>query len=333
MSRGHRPLPARRVSVSVAASSANLGPGFDAVGLALDLRDEVDVSCAPAADPAAPRTTVRVQGEGEGVVPLDHRHLVARWVRGGLAGLGAGADLVDLDLDCRNVVPHGRGLGSSATAIVAGLAAAWALVHGDADTAVAGSAGAAQGTVPEGLPADPLSRCEWLVATSSAAEGHGDNAAASVLGGAVLAWSDGVTYRAAALDVTPGLELVTCVPEEVLMTEVARSLLPATVPHADAAFTGARTGLLVRALRGAPELLLPATEDRIHQQQRAGAMPRSHTLMSRLRAAGVAACVSGAGPSLLCLGAPLEQVRSLAGDGWLVRRHAVGAPASSNVVA
>ena len=102
---------------------------------------------------------------------------------------------------------------------------------------------------------------------------------------------------------TPALPVVTCVPEEVLLTEVARSLLPATVPHADAAFTGARTGLLVQALRGRTDLLLPATEDRIHQQQRAGAMPRSHALMTRLRAAGVAACVSGAGPSLLCLGA------------------------------
>ncbi len=309
----HEPLPPREVEVSVAASSANLGPGFDAVGLALDLRDEVRVLCSPAADPTAPRTTVQVQGMGSGDVPTDERHLVARWVRGGLAGLGAGADLVDLHLDCRNVVPHGRGLGSSATAVVAGLAAAWALVHGDVDE-VGG-----------------LSRCEWLVATSSAAEGHGDNAAASVLGGAVLAWSDGTTYRATALDVAPDLAVVTCVPEEVLMTEVARALLPATVPHGDAAFTGARTGLLVQALRGRADLLLAATEDRIHQQQRAGAMPRSHALMTRLRAAGVAACVSGAGPSLLCLGAERDLVAALAGDGWVVRGHAVGAPAVSAV--
>lgn len=314
MTAGHVPLPPRDVHVSVAASSANLGPGFDAVGLALDLRDEVRVGCRPAVDPAAPRTSVTVTGMGSQDVPTDERHLVARWVRGGLAGLGAGADLVDLHLDCTNVVPHGRGLGSSAAAVVQGLAAAWALVHGDAEEA------------------GGLSRCEWLVATSSAAEGHGDNAAASVLGGAVLAWSDGTTYRAARLDVAPDLRVVTCVPEEVLMTEVARSLLPATVPHADAAFTGARTGLLVQALRGQAELLLPATEDRIHQQQRAGAMPRSHALMTRLRAEGVAACVSGAGPSVLCLGAPREQVAALAGEGWLVRGHAVGGPAVSSVL-
>lgn len=312
MSQGHRPLDPRTVEVSVAASSANLGPGFDAVGLALDLRDEVTVSCRPAA--GEPRTVVRVQGEGAGDVPTDDRHLVARWVRGGLAGLGAGADLVDLDLDCRNVVPHGRGLGSSAAAVVAGLAAAWALVHGDAERA------------------DGLDRTLWLVATSSAAEGHGDNAAASVLGGAVLAWSDGSTYRAAPLTVGDGLSVVTCVPEEVLMTDVARSLLPATVPHSDAAFTGARTGLLVHALRGEPALLLPATEDRIHQQQRAGAMPRSHDLLTRLRASGVAAAVSGAGPSLVCLGADRARVAAEAGEGWLVRSHAVGAAVRASVL-
>ncbi|WP_380168826.1 homoserine kinase [Jannaschia sp. R86511] len=315
MNQAHQPLAPRTVEVSVAASSANLGPGFDAVGLALDLRDEVTVSCRPASDPGAPRTTVRVQGQGAGDVALDERHLVARWVRGGLAGLGAGADLVDLELDCRNVVPHGRGLGSSAAAIVAGLAAAWALVHGELDEV------------------DGLSRSQWLVATSSAAEGHGDNAAASVLGGAVLAWSDGSTYRAAPLDVTPDLAVVTCVPEEVLMTEVARSLLPATVPHSDAAFTGARTGLLVQALRGVPDLLLPATEDRIHQQQRAGAMPRSHDLLVRLRAAGVAAAVSGAGPSLLCLGAERDTVAAAAGEGWSVRAHQVGTPVCATVLA
>lgn len=313
MSASH-PLPPREVVVSVAGSSANLGPGFDAVGLALDLRDELRVVCRPAADPRSPLTRVGVVGEGADELPLDERHLIARWVRGGLAGLGAGADLVDLDLSCRNVVPQGRGLGSSAAAVVAGLSAAWAMVHGDA-TAV-----------------DDLDRDRWLVATASAAEGHGDNAAASVLGGAVLAWSDSSTYRAVCLDLAPGLEVVTCVPAEVLMTDVARSLLPATVPHADAAFTGARTGLLVQALRGRDDLLLSATEDRIHQQQRAGAMPRSHELLTRLRAVGVAACVSGAGPSLLCLGAAVDDVATLADDGWQVRRHAVGTRVSASVV-
>jgi homoserine kinase len=318
VTRGHRRLAAEHVRVDVAGSSANLGPGFDAVGLALDVRDEVTTRCTPAADPQRPCTTVTVAGEGAGDVPTDERHLVARWVRGGLAGLGAGADLLDLELVCRNSVPHGRGLGSSATAVVAGLLTAWTLVHGDA------------------TEADGLTRTGWLVSTSAAAEGHGDNAAASVLGGAVLAWPEGAGYRAVPLDVVEGLPLVTCVPGEVLLTDVARALLPATVPHADAAFTGARAGLLVHALRGRPDLLLAATEDRIHQQQRAGAMPGSAELLAVLRDAGVAACVSGAGPSLLCLGSDAAVVADVAArtapGAWQVSARAVGRPARAVVL-
>jgi homoserine kinase len=174
------------------------------------------------------------------------------------------------------------------------------------------------------------------VQSSAAAEGHGDNAAASVMGGAVLAWAEGAGYRAVALEVSPELPVVTCVPGEVLLTDVARALLPATVPHSDAAFTGARSALLVHALRGHADLLLPATEDRIHQQQRAGAMPGSAELLAALRAEGVAACVSGAGPSLLCLGRE-ETVVSAVADRcapgqWRVRRHAVGTPARAAVL-
>ncbi|WP_336923288.1 homoserine kinase [Aquipuribacter sp. SD81] len=318
MTQGHRPLAAAHVRVDVAGSSANLGPGFDAVGLALDVRDTVTVRCRAAADPQQPRTTVTVSGEGAGQVATDDRHLVARWVRGGLAGLGAGADAFDLELGCTNSVPHGRGLGSSAAAVVAGLLAAWTLVHGDARSA------------------DGLDRVAWLVDASAAAEGHGDNAAASVMGGAVLAWSAPGGYRAVPLEVDPDLPVVTCVPGEVLLTDVARALLPATVPHADAAFTGARAGLLVHALRGHRELLLPATEDRIHQQQRAGAMPGSAQLLTALRAERVAACVSGAGPSLLCLGAPVEHVAAVAErcapGAWRVGRHDVGAQARADVL-
>ncbi|MFC5380552.1 homoserine kinase [Aquipuribacter nitratireducens] len=318
MTQGHRALAAARVRVDVAGSSANLGPGFDAVGLALELRDVVETRCTPASDPQAPRTSVHVSGEGAGEVPTDDRHLVARWVRGGLAGLGAGADHLDLDLTCRNAVPHGRGLGSSATAVVAGLLTAWTLVHGEAEQAGA------------------LTRAGWLVSSSAAAEGHGDNAAASVLGGAVLAWADAGGYRAVPLEVSDGLALVTCVPGEVLLTDVARALLPATVPHADAAFTGARAGLLVHALRGHADLLLAATEDRIHQSQRSGAMPGSAELLAALRAEGVAACVSGAGPSLLCLGstaATVQQVADTVAPGaWQVDARPVGGPARAEVL-
>ncbi len=300
-------LATGRVVVSVPASSANLGPGFDSLGLALDLRDVVEVRSRPASYPGTPGTTCRVSGEGAGEVPTDGRHLVARSVRAGLAALLPAADPTDLSLTCENVIPHGRGLGSSATAVVAGLLAAWTLVHGPAATAA---------------------RRDWLVDRSSAVEGHGDNASASVLGGAVVAWCQDGRYRSASLTVARDLEIVTCVPREVLATEVARSILPERVPHADAAFTGGRAALLVEALRGRRDLLLPATADRLHQEQRAVAMPASHALLTRLRAAGIAATVSGAGPALLCLGTPASAVAALTGEGWQVRQWQLGPPAS-----
>lgn len=319
------------VVVSVAASSANLGPGFDCVGLALELRDTVEVRARHALDPSSPRTSVRVEGAGAGAVPTDARHLVAATVRAGLADLVPGMTALDLRLTCTNAIPHGQGLGSSATAVVAGLLAAWTLVHGDEHT------GSEDGDTGHGGHGDDVARgardrCEWLVDRSSAAEGHGDNAAASVLGGAVAAWSEGGRFRAVRLDLDPSLQLVTCVPGETLATEIARALLPAQVPHADAAFTGARTILLTEALRGRRDLLLAGTEDRLHQQQRAGAMPRSHALLVRLRAAGVAASVSGAGPALLCLGTDAETVRAVAGPGWTVTGRHPGAPARVEAV-
>lgn len=297
------------VVVSVAASSANIGPGFDSVGLALDLRDTVEVRVRPACDGADVSTEVFVGGAGAGQVPTDARHLVAATVRSGLAELVPAAR-VDLRLRCDNSVPHGQGLGSSAAAVVAGHLAAWTLVHGEPRDGAAAS-----------------ERCEWLVDRSSAAEGHGDNASASVLGGAVAAWSDGTRFRAVTLEIDPDLELVTCVPRETLATDVARSLLPHHVPHVDAAFTGGRAILLAEALRGRRDVLLAGTEDRLHQQQRAAAMPGSLELMGRLRERGIAATVSGAGPALLCLGSAPDVVAGVAGPGWAVRRRLAGSAA------
>lgn len=302
------------VVVSVAASSANLGPGFDCVGLALDLRDTVKVTAAPAEEPRTPRTSVHVDGAGAGSVPLDGRHLVAVTVRAGLVDLDPQLGPQDLTLTCTNAVPHGQGLGSSATAVVAGLLAAWGLLHGATE------------------PGVDDTREEWLVDRSSATEGHGDNAAASALGGAIAAWSDGARFHAVQLQLDPTLQLVTCIPAETLATDVARAMLPAHVSHQDAAFTGARTVLLAEALRGRRDLLLAGTEDRLHQLQRAAAMPRSHDLLVRLRAAGVAATVSGAGPALLCLGVDAATVAELAGPGWSVLARAAGGPARLEVV-
>jgi len=303
------PLPVgTAVVVTVPATSANLGPGFDAFGLALDLCDEVRAEVTPGG------IRVRVEGQGAGAVPTDERHLVLRVLREETAA--AGYALPGLDLLCRNVIPHGRGLGSSASAIVAGLAAARALLL-------------AAGVVDE---TEDATRQRLLV-ESSRREGHPDNAAPAVFGGFTIAWTRGEdpthpdAVRSVQLPVHHDVRAVVCVPAEELATSRARALLPATVPHGDAAFTAGRAGLLVHALSADPSLLLDATEERLHQGQRAPAMPRSADLLTSLRAQGLAAVVSGAGPSVLVLTdeAGVARVRSVAGSagGWDVHDRPV----------
>ena len=259
------------VRVRVPATSANLGPGFDALGLALGLYDDVVVRVADSG------LQVDVAGEGAGEVDRGRRNLVVRAIRAAFDRLGGqprGREVV-----CANRIPHGRGLGSSAAAIVAGITAARGLVLG--------------GMSDE----DALSLATEL-------EGHADNVAACLLGGLTIAWSDtaapgGVT----ALRLEPHAELapVAIVPTTRLSTSKARKLLPATVPHADAAANAGRAALLTEALTRRPDLLLPATQDRLHQDYRAPAMRRTAATVATLRAAGVAATVSGAGPSVLAL--------------------------------
>ncbi len=290
-------------TVRVPATSANLGPGFDAFGLALDLHDEVRARTVPGG------VRVQVQGEGAGHLPADERHLVARVALEELAA--AGASVSGLELVCRNVIPHGRGLGSSASAIVAGLAVAHGLL------AAAGRGG------EDGAPLR-----QRLLLESSRREGHPDNAAPAVFGGFTIAWTrgDDPTHPEAVcsvrLPVHPDVRAVVCVPDEQLATSRARALLPASVPHADAALTAGRAGLLVHALTSAPELLLDATVERLHQEQRGPAMPRTASLLRALRERGLAAVVSGAGPSALVLvpshrAGEVEEVAAGQG-GWLV---------------
>lgn len=270
-------LPVGRVAtVRVPASSANLGPGFDCLGLALDLWDEVTVRTT------AHGVSVVVAGEGADEVPLNGSHLVVRAVRAGLAlaGLGAAAEQ-GLDVMCRNTIPHSRGLGSSASAVVAGLAAARALCRVDVSD-------------------------EALVQGAAEFEGHPDNASASVLGGLVVSWTDRLAcgasrYRAVSLPVHPDIVPVALVPAEQSPTALTRGMLPLLVPHGDAAFNAARSALAVLALTQRPDLLLAATEDRLHQRQRAPALPVTTAWIGRLRAAGVAATISGAGPTVLAL--------------------------------
>jgi homoserine kinase len=260
------------VRVAVPATSANLGPGFDALGLALELRDEVRVRVAADDEPTV---TVDIVGEGAATLPRDASHLVVRAALAAFADLGVPAP--PLVLHCTNRIPHGRGLGSSAAAVVAGVLAARALAGAVDD---------------EGRVA--------ALAVSTALEGHPDNAAAALLGGLTIAWDDGGP-RAVRVDPSPRLRATVLVPDVELATTTARGLLPATVPHADAAHAAGRSALLVEALTRRPDLLLPATEDRLHQAQRAPAMPETADLVARLRTDGLAAVVSGAGPSVLVL--------------------------------
>jgi homoserine kinase len=288
MSTSGRPLTA---TVRVAATSANLGPGFDCLGLALDLHDDVVVTAGDPGD--GDRVEVTVTGEGAGAVPADSRHLVARAVR--VATDALGHPRTPLSLVCTNRIPHGRGLGSSAAAVVAGLLAGRALVPGG----------------PERMTDDAV------LALASALEGHPDNAAACLLGGLTLAWAEGPDVHAVRLEPRPDLRVTALVPSTELATETARGLLPASVPHADAAHAAGRAALLVAALTGVPDsgLLLPATEDRLHQGYRGPAMPATLAMVAALRSAGHAAVVSGAGPTVLVL-ATGEAPAVAAPAGW-----------------
>jgi homoserine kinase len=198
---------------------------------------------------------------------------------------------------CTNRVPHARGLGSSAAATVAGVLSGRALAGAEPDE-------------------------EEALALATAIEGHPDNAAAALMGGLTIAWTDRGGAHAARMEPSPEVGVVVLVPEAGLSTATARGVLPAAVPHADAAHSAGRAALLVEALTRRPDLLLAATEDRLHQDYRAGAMPATAALVSRLRAAGVAAAVSGAGPSVLVLAAG-EPAGLDVPDGWTSHRLAV----------
>lgn len=274
-------LRAAHVRVRVPATSANLGPGFDALGLALGLHDDLEVRALGTSG-----VRVEAQGEGADTVPDDETHLVVRALR--LALDHVGAPQTGLHLVCRNRIPHGRGLGSSAAAVVAGVLAARGLV-----------------AEPEALDDDVA------LGLATQLEGHPDNAAPALLGGLTVAWTDDGApvddgpalghVRAARLTVDGDVAPVAIVPPGHLSTHAARGVLPAQVPHGDAAWQAGRAALLVEALGRRPDLLLAATGDRLHQDYRRQVMPASLALVDALRARGVAAVVSGAGPTVLVL--------------------------------
>jgi len=275
------------VRVRVPATSANLGPGFDALGVALALHDDVTARVT------AGGYVVQVGGEGAGELPGNEEHLVVRAMLATFDELGARPP--GLSVQCVNRIPQARGLGSSSAAIVAGVQLA------------------------RGLAVDGPARLDEAGALRIAAEmeGHPDNVAPCLLGGFTIAWVEASGARAVRLEPAAGVHPTVFVPAERGLTAVARAALPLSVPHADAARNAGRAALLVHALTADPSLLLAGTEDRLHQNYRAAGMPATSALVTALRAAGVAAVVSGAGPAVLAL-SPVPE-RFDAGRGWEVR--------------
>lgn len=276
------------VRVSVPATSANLGPGFDAFGLALSLRDQLEAEVLPDG------LVVEVEGAGADGVPRDESHLVVRAMRAAFDLMGA--QPAGLRLSCHNVIPHARGLGSSSAAIVAGVVLARGLVAGG----------------------QLLASDEALFELACDLEGHPDNVAAAFYGGFVVSGREDDRWYAVRVGVDPRVTAVVFVPPTGVETTVARALLPASVPQADAAANSGRAALLVAALAGQPEHLLTATRDWLHQDQREPAMPETLALVRRLRAGGVPAVVSGAGPTVLAFGTTdTSPLRERCPDGWV----------------
>ncbi len=264
------------VVVRAPATSANLGPGFDCLGLALELRDEVTFELAEA-------TTVTVTGEGAGEVAAGPDHLVVSTFQ--RTFVECGQPVPDVAIACENRIPHGRGLGSSSAAIATGIAGARALgAHLDRDE---------------------------MLALATMIEGHPDNVAPALLGGLTIAWMHSGVGRAVRLDPSPGVVATVAVPPGRLATATARTLLPERVPFADAVHALGRTALAVAAFSAHPDLLLDATDDRLHQDYRREAYPRSWELVRDLRDRGVAAAISGAGPSVIAFAADV-----VVPDGW-----------------
>lgn len=271
-----------KVTVQVPASSANLGPGYDTLGIALSLYDTVEVEVTRSG------LEVEIFGEGADELPRDGSHLVVKAIRSALKA--ADVEVSGLRVVCTNNIPQSRGLGSSASAAVAGVAAG------------------------NGLAGFPLSE-QQVVQLSSAFEGHPDNAAASVLGNAVVSWTtvpvDGRSlpeYRAATLDVHPSIKATALVPDFHASTQAVRRVLPSHVTHADAAFNVSRTAVNVAALTTYPDLLWEGTRDRLHQPYRADVLPVTAEWVNRLRNRGYAAYLSGAGPTVMVLHTePIEE--------------------------
>jgi homoserine kinase len=259
------------VAVSTPATSANLGPGFDALGLALTLHDDLSARVTDGG------FVVAVRGEGAGELPTGADHLVVKAMLATFDELGERP--AGLAVECVNRIPQARGMGSSSAAIVGGVQLARGLVVGGCELIDDAAA----------------------LRIAARIEGHPDNVAPCLLGGFTVAWTEPGGARAVKLNPAAGVRPTVFVPAELGFTASARAALPAEVPHHDAAFNAGRAALLTHALTSDPSLLFPATEERLHQSYRASGMPATAALVASLRSAGVAAVVSGAGPTVLAL--------------------------------
>ena len=260
------------VSVRVPATIANIGPGFDALGVALKMHLEVDI------EPRRDTVEIMVEGEGAEQLPLDDQNLVIRAMNAffdHVARRPAG-----YAIRVRNPIPLGSGLGSSAAAVVAGLVVARALT---------GRA------VPQ----------SEMVALATKMEGHPDNVMPALLGGLCVCYEDGPNgdVRSFKLEASDRLVPIIAVPRTGYDTTRARSSLPETVSFGDAQYTAARAALIVASLRegAGTEVLGPALSDRLHEPHRLALMPETAAVHAELRSAGVAVALAGAGPSLLVI--------------------------------
>ncbi len=281
------------MQVQVPATSANLGPGFDSLGLALGLHDRY---IAQVLDEQV--IDIDISGEGADAIPRNEKNLVIKSMYKGFEFLGGKPR--GIALRALNVIPHSRGLGSSASAIIGGLSLARALVLGGNER---------------------MSN-EDMLNLANEMEGHPDNVAAAIFGGATIAWQELQHGQNVALsvqvEVDPRISAIAFIPSTSVSTSKARKMLPDLITHADAVKNSAHTALLVHALQHRPDLLHTATEDFLHQSYRADAMPASFTLLMKLRNAGVAAFISGAGPTILVLhtggSAEVDELTRAAGD-------------------
>jgi homoserine kinase len=264
-------LIGKKVSVRVPATSANLGPGFDTLGMALSYYDELVVEVVAGSD-----VIVEVIGEGAGEVATDEKNLVVKSLAHTFKKFGQ--KVPGLKLTANNIIPHGRGMGSSGAAVVSGIVAAKGLLEGIVKISD-----------------------QELLTLATELEGHPDNVAPALFGGLTIAWEDESGPHHKKLFVHRGVSPLELVPKHKMSTALARSLQPESVPHDDAVFNVSRSALLIAALTQSPELLLAATEDRLHQDYRAAAMPETDQIVKLMRENSHAAVVSGAGPSVLVL--------------------------------